>query len=105
MAALDLAACVVLLILITPLLADYPAMNLALFPMSGINQRSAGLSYRKGVQMLQQPHGTRSHSRKSCSVLFEKAGTTALRYRLLLRKSRNCANLFAESAAPALLAL
>ena len=56
LAALGLAACVVLLILITPLLVDYPAMNLALFLMMFIvgftTTRSAGTSFWTQIGML-----------------------------------------------------
>jgi uncharacterized membrane protein YccC len=49
LAALALATCVVLLILVTPLLADYPAMNLALFLMMFVvgfmTARSAGVNF------------------------------------------------------------
>jgi hypothetical protein len=56
LAALGLAACVVLLILITPLLADYPAMNVALFLMMFVvgftTARSAGISFWTQIGML-----------------------------------------------------
>jgi uncharacterized membrane protein YccC len=56
LAALGLAVCVVLLILVTPLLADYPAMNLALFLMMFVvgfmTARSAGINFWTQVGML-----------------------------------------------------
>jgi uncharacterized membrane protein YccC len=56
LAALGLAACVVLLILVTPLLADYPAMNVALFLMMFVvgftTARSAGISFWTQIGML-----------------------------------------------------
>jgi hypothetical protein len=49
LAALGLVACVVLLILVTPFLADYPAMNLGLFLMMFVvgftTARSVGVSF------------------------------------------------------------
>jgi len=54
--ALGLAVCVVLLILVTPLLADYPAMNLALFLMMFVvgfmTARSAGINFWTQIGML-----------------------------------------------------
>jgi uncharacterized membrane protein YccC len=56
LAALGLAACVVLLILVTPLLADYPTMNVALFLMMFVvgftTARSAGISFWTQIGML-----------------------------------------------------
>jgi|GEM_PF-1002048 len=56
LAALGLAACVVLLILVTPLLADYPAMNVALFLMMFVvgfaTAHSAGISFWTQIGML-----------------------------------------------------
>jgi hypothetical protein len=56
LAALGLAACVVLLILVTPLLADYPAMNVALFLMMFVvgftTARTAGISFWTQIGML-----------------------------------------------------
>jgi uncharacterized membrane protein YccC len=56
LAALGLAVCVVLLILVTPLLADYPAMNVVLFLMMFVvgftTARSAGISFWTQIGML-----------------------------------------------------
>src|SRR6201993_4723323 len=56
LAALGLAACAVLLILVTPLLADYPAMNVALFLMMFVvgfaTAHSAGISFWTQIGML-----------------------------------------------------
>jgi uncharacterized membrane protein YccC len=56
LAALGLAGCVVLLILVVPLVADYPAMNVALFLMMFVvgftTARSAGIGFWTQVGML-----------------------------------------------------
>lgn len=56
LAALGLAGCVVLLILVTPLLADYPAMNTALFLMMFLvgftTARRAGIGFWTQIGML-----------------------------------------------------
>ena len=56
LAALGLAACAFILILVTPLLADYPAMNLALFLMMFVvgftTARSAGINFWTQIGML-----------------------------------------------------
>jgi uncharacterized membrane protein YccC len=56
LAALALAACVALLILVTPVLADYPAMNLALFLMMFVvgfmTAKSAGITFWVEIGML-----------------------------------------------------
>ncbi len=56
LAALGLAACVFILILVTPLLADYPTMNLALFLMTFVvgfmTARSAGINFWLQIGML-----------------------------------------------------
>jgi len=56
LAALGLAACVVLLILVTPLLPDYSAMNVALFLMMFVvgfmTARSAGINFWTQIGML-----------------------------------------------------